>query len=560
MDFFDDPSLYVGGLEGLDEDGFHSTPSLVDELNLSAGFEPLQVEALGPGKHQEMMPPVSSQQAVPSYNQPLVDYTGVKAQNHLGQVFSSSQSTGCDLGREQHGQYHNATISQVPQPNGLFCSTGSPMWGNQGQNGNVFHHVSQQQQHCHQQLHNQQLHGRQHTQQQHHSGHLQSGQQQERMRQLQQQQSHQQQLLNQHQQITTASVCLQQQQHHAFSFHQGGQSGSQQQMHHSQHQLPVRESQFHSRTPQSKPYLERQNVSLSGTCLQTRQQQGSYQLLRGGQAFAGSGLEDSPLSFPIHSSSAVHSLPTCSISSAHAYPAAEFPAYPGEPEIPSLSQQSSCRPITTAPITTTVPRLPGTACQFQSTAHVSQLHSGATVNQADECPFRALCCSGETQAVCKSSEMFGESVSCYPSMTNHLSSEPHTGCGVINTNGYQTFGDNVLTSVAQDGDLEGLDPPDLLPDLLPQLEDAFRQQDESSCSWVDFSQKNGHENKKPTAIECKDEKVERVPLCLETCNQWCSGGRWILGGSYSNLKAFNMIMVSLARPVYLPCAPTAGQA
>uniref|UniRef100_A0A3B5LZE4 Uncharacterized protein n=1 Tax=Xiphophorus couchianus TaxID=32473 RepID=A0A3B5LZE4_9TELE len=469
MDFFDDPNLFVGGLDGLDEDGFHSAPSLVDDLNLSAGFEPLQVEVLGPGKHQEMMPPVSSQQAVPSYNH------------------------------------------QVPQPNGLYCSTGSPMWGNQDQNGNMFHHVSQQQQQqqqqlCHQQLHNQQLHGRQHTQQQHRSGH--QAEQQQRMRQqLQRQHSHQQQLLNQHQQITTASVCLQQQQHPTFAFLQGGQSSSQQQIHHSQHQLPVRESQFHSRSLPGKPFLERQNASLSGACLQTRQQQGSYQLVRGGPTFSGSGLEDSHLSFPIHPSSAVHSLPACSVNSAHAYQAAEFPAYPGEPEIPSLSQQSSCRPITTTPITTTVPRLPGTACQFQSTAHVSQLHSGTTVSQADECPFRALHCSGETQAVCKSSELFGESVSCYPSMTNHLPSEQQISCGVINTNGYQAFGDNIMPSEAQDGDLEALDPPDLLPDLLPQLEDAFRQQDESSCSWFDSSQKKGHENRKSTAIECKEEKV-----------------------------------------------------
>lgn len=510
MDFFDDPNLFVGSLEELDEDGFHSAPSLVDELNLSAGFEPLQVETLGPGKHQEMMPRVSSQQAVPSYNQPMVHYTAVKAENLLGQVFSSSRSTGCDVGPEQHGQYQNATISQVPQPNGQFCSTGSPMWGNQDQNGNVFHHVSQQQQQlCHQQLHNQQVHGSQHNQQQ-----------RMRQQQLQRQHDHQQQLLNQHQQINTAGVCLQQQPHHAFSFHQGGQSSSLQQIHHPQHQLPVRESQFHSRTLPGKPFLERQNASLSGACLQTRQQQGSYQLVRGGPAFCASGLEDSHLSFPIHPSSAVHSLPTCSVRSAHAYQAAEFPAYPGEPEIPSLSQQSSCRPITTAPITTTVPRLPGTACQFQSTAHVSQLQSGTMVSQADECPFRALRCSGETQTVCKSSEMFGDSVSCYPSMTNHLPSEQHMSCRVINTNGYQAFGDNILPPEPQDGGLEGLDAPDLLPDLLPQLEDAFRQQEESSCSWVHSSQKKEHENGKPTTTEHKDEKVKYIHLSEAVT--WCS--------------------------------------
>ncbi|XP_037549877.1 putative mediator of RNA polymerase II transcription subunit 26 [Nematolebias whitei] len=519
MDFFDDPNLFVGSLDELEEDGFSSAPSLVDELNLSADFEPLQMAALNPSKHQDMMSPASSQQGLPSYNQPVAQYIGAKAQNSMEQSFSGSHNTECGMIAEQHVQYNNITINQVPQANGLFCNNGSPMWGNQDQNGNVFHPLSQQQQQvCHQQLHNQQLHVRQHLQ--HHASHHQQEEQQQqhrmRLQQLQQRHNHPQQLLNQHQQIGTANVSLQQQQHRNFSFHQGGQASSHQQMHHTQqqvqHQLPARELQFHSRSIPSKSCLESQNSSR----LQTEQQQGNYQLLRRGQSFSQSGLEDSHLSFPMHSPSVIHSLTTCSISSANAYQPAEYPAYPGEPEIPSLSQQSlstasKCRPITTATHTSTVSGLSGATCRFQSTALMSQLHSRTTTttNQTEQCPFRTLRCTGETQG--NSSEMFGESVSCYPSIASQLLPQQPLSCGAINTNGYQAFRDDFLPSEAQDGDLEQLEPPDLLPDLLPQLEDDFTKQDKSSFSWVEASQKNGYEDRKLTSFECKDEK--------ETCNQ-----------------------------------------
>lgn len=524
MDFFNDPSLFVGGLEGLDDDGFPSAPSLVDELNLSADFEPLQMEPLGPGKHQDMMPPVSTQQAMPAYSEQMSHYIGIKAQNPVRQAFSGPGGAGGGGGgmiANQHGQYHNAAMSQVPQSNGLFCNSSSPMWGNQDQNGNMYHHLSQHPQHQQhqQQLHNHQLHVRQQTQQRQHHPCRQQQEQQHRMRQqLQQQQSHHQQLLNQHQhqQINTQTIPMQQQQHHNFPFHQGGQSQSQQQVYHTQprvqQQLTVGAPRFHSRALPSKSYLDSQNASLSGTCLPSQQQQGSYQLTGGGQAFSGSGPEEPNLLFPMHSSSMVHSLPTCSVSSATVYQPAQYPAYPGEPEIPSLGQQSLSsasvsRPTTnTAPLTSTVAELSGTVCQFSSTEVMSQQHTRAPVSQAEECPFRALRCSGETQGNRKSSEMFGESMSCYPSMASHLPSEQPQSCGAINTNGYQALGDNLLPSGNQDGDLEGLEPPDLLPDLLPQLEAALSQ-DESNCSWANSSQGRGHEHGKPPLVEYKEEKV-----------------------------------------------------
>lgn len=523
MDFFDDPNLFVGGLDGLDEDVFPTAPSFVDELNLSADFEPLQVEPLG--KHQDMIPPVSStsaQQAMPCYGQQMGHFIGIKAQNPMGQAFSGPGGTGGGGGggggiiAEQHGQCHSAAMTQVPQSNGLFFSSSSPMWGNQDQNGNMYHPLSQQQPPlCHQQqqqqqLHNQQLHVSQPQTQQHHACH----QQQQRMRQqqLQQQRSHQQQLLNQHQQINTRTMSLPPQQHHNFPFQQGSQTLSQQQVHHSQQQVQLhpRVPRFHSRALPSKSYLDSQNDSLTGTCLQP-QQQGRYQLNKGDQAFPGSGLGGNNLPVPMHHPpSMVHSLPPY-ISSATTYQPAQYPAYPGEPELPSqqsLSSASVARPITTvAPLASTLPELSGAVCQFPSTSVMGQQHARTPVNQAEECPFRAIRCSGETQGNGKSSEMFGESMSCYPSMARQPPSEQPQSCGAINTNGYQALGDNLLPSEAQDSDLEGLEPPDLLPDLLPQLEVALNHQDKSNGSWADSSKEWGHEHRRQPPVKHKEEKV-----------------------------------------------------
>lgn len=330
--------------------------------------------------------------------------------------------------------------------------------------------------------------------------------------QLQQQQSHHQQLLNrpQHQQINTQTIPMQQ--HHNFPFHQAGHSDSQQQqVYYAQPRVQQQLSgpRFHSRALQSKPYIVSQNAPLNDTCLQAQQQQANFQLTGGGQAFSGSGPEDPNAFLSIHMSSMGHSLPACSVNSATAYQPAQFPAYPGEPKIPSLSQQSLStvsmpRPITnTASIPSTLPDLSGTVCQFPSVESINQQHTRAPVNQAEECAFRAL----RPQNNCKSSEMFGESTSCYPNMATRLPHEQPQSCGAINTNRYQELGDNLLPSVSQDGDLEGLEPPDLLPDLLPQLEAAFSQQDESNCSWADCSQDMGHENRKPPFVEYKEEKV-----------------------------------------------------
>lgn len=530
MDFFDDPSLFGGGLEGLGEDGFPSAQSLVDELNLSSDYGPLQMEPLGSGKHQGIMPQVSAQQ-IPTYSQQMGHYTSIKAQSHTEHAFSEHGVTGGSIMPEHRGQYHNASVSQVPSSNGGFCS--SPMWSNQEQNGNRYHPMSHQQQHLQQQLchlpspqHIPQANVRQQhlRQQQHHPYHQQQQQQQQHsMRQQLQQQSHQHQLINQHQpqHLNAQTISLHQQQHHNFSPHKGSRPESQQQIHYGrqevQHHLTAGGPRLQSGVLPSRPYLDNHNTSLGGICSQPYQQQhANYHMAAGSQAFPGSGLEDPNLPFPMHSSSMVSSLPTCSVSSATPYQPTQYPAYPGEPEIPSLDPQSlsstslsGCISTNSVPQASTVPDPFG--CQFSSKRIMNQQHTRIAVGQAD-CPFQAVHCSGETQEKSRPVEMFGKSMSCYPNMTNQLSTEQSQSHGVINSNRYQDLKDSLLTSEAQDGGFEGLEPPDLLPDLLPQLEAALKQESESSCSWA-CSMERGDDAKKPTPFECKDEKV-MVHICF----------------------------------------------
>lgn len=99
-------------------------------------------------------------------------------------------------------------------------------------------------------------------------------------------------------------------------------------------------------------------------------------------------------------------------------------------------------------------------------------------------------------------------MSCYSNVANQLPSEQPQGCGAIN--GYQEFGDDLLPSEGHDGNLGDLEPPDLLPDLLPQLEAALSQHDESSCSWADSSQEVGQDHRRPPPVEYKEEKVTSI--------------------------------------------------
>lgn len=414
----------------------------------------------------------------------------------------------------QHSQYHS-DMHQVPEASGMFCSSGSPMWGNQNQNGNMYHNLSQPSQHQ-QQLHNHQLHVRQQAQQQHHHPCYQAMELQHRMR---QQQSHHQPLLTQHQQLNTHTIPLQQ--HHNFSFHQGSHSQSHQQLYHTQPQVhqQLNRPRFQSRA--LKSYVDTQSASLSSTCLQApqQQQQCNYQMTGSGQTYSGPGPEDHNVLFPMQSSSMGPPLPTRSVGSVTAYQPAQFSSYSAEPELPGLSHQvlpSVSRPTTSAPLTCTMPELSGPGSQFPSTDMMSQQHIRGPARQPEECPFQGLRCSGEAQRNLKSSDMFGKSMSCYSDMASPLPSEQPQSCVATSVNGYQALGDSLLSSGAHDGDLDDLEPPDLLPDLLPQLEAALTQQNETKCSWTASSQERGHEHRKPPPEEYNEE-VGNVMLhsCVE---------------------------------------------
>uniref|UniRef100_A0A4W3JV47 Chromodomain helicase DNA binding protein 9 n=1 Tax=Callorhinchus milii TaxID=7868 RepID=A0A4W3JV47_CALMI len=147
MDFLDDANLFGGGLEGLTDDSFSQTGSvsLVDELNLSADFEPLQVESL----HH-----VSETQKPEKLNfEPLQTFDSLKL-HPVNQPFNLVGGSTESNVLSPHSQFHCSPDHQPNQANGLFPSghndntgqtfvDGSPMWGHQSpisnQNGSPFH-------------------------------------------------------------------------------------------------------------------------------------------------------------------------------------------------------------------------------------------------------------------------------------------------------------------------------------------------------------------------------------------------------------------------------------
>lgn len=191
----------------------------------------------------------------------------------------------------------------------------------------------------------------------------------------------------------------------------------------------------------------------------------------------------------------VHPMASCSVS--------QYPAYPGEPEATSLAEQSLAPPASSS--------LEG-LCPFRSTEAMSQQHARNSIGQASEYALQGLRCPDAVQGDCKSSDMFGKSMSYYPAVSGQLPSEqPRGSCGAANTNGYPALGEHLLPSDAQHGDLGELEPSDLLPDLLPQLEATLSQQDQSSSgSWVDSSHGRGHEPRKTSLVDYKDAKVNQL--------------------------------------------------
>lgn len=144
MDFFDDANLFGGSLvEGLPDDAF-SQPgpvSLVDELNLSAEFEPLQVEPLN------HVPISQAQQKINDFEQ-LNQFESLKL-HQMSQSFSSPAENVLS----PHSQFNCSPVHQQNQPNGIFpcVADGSPMWGHQGSTGGLNQNGSPFQQQVHSQ-------------------------------------------------------------------------------------------------------------------------------------------------------------------------------------------------------------------------------------------------------------------------------------------------------------------------------------------------------------------------------------------------------------------------
>ncbi|KAL7978944.1 hypothetical protein Chor_013433 [Crotalus horridus] len=136
MDFFDDANLFSDTLEGLSDDAFvQAGPvSLVDELNLGAEFEPLQIDSLNHVQETH------TQQKMNDYEH-LNQYDSLKLQ--VSQSFSSPVENVLS----PHSEFSCSPVHPQNQTNGLFpdVADGSPMWGHQtsssvsNQNGSPFH-------------------------------------------------------------------------------------------------------------------------------------------------------------------------------------------------------------------------------------------------------------------------------------------------------------------------------------------------------------------------------------------------------------------------------------
>ncbi|KPP73239.1 hypothetical protein Z043_107693 [Scleropages formosus] len=481
MDFFDDPTLFDGGLEGLPDEGFSAgSVSLVDELNLTAEFEPLQVDSLGAGKHPGLAPSSSSQQNL-TFEQQIDHFGALKAPLSVAQPFSVSDSStnGSGTVLAQHVQFHNSPLHQAPQTNGLFPNN-SPMWGNQDQNGNAFHQLPQQQSHHHQHL-DQHRHFQPHLQGLHQHGKAFSEHQdyfyqgtQAQKQQQQQQQQQQQAYHSQHQSFSPSPEC------NGALYHHGGITNA--------YKLP-------------KSHLG--GDSSSFPCSPQRQQ-GRMQSCQGNQKYPGS-TED--MALPYSRSSISSALSACSVSSGAAYSTTQYPLSASRPLASAPVPATTTASPRAATLRSSMPEFSGAGDAFSLLPGMGQQqpqHQGP-LNQAGDCPFQGLQLPSQAQGNYGSSEMFSESMSCYPGPGSQHPSGPQGGCEPLippanSSNGYEALVENLLPPIeANSEEFEGLEGPDLLgDDLLPQLEPSLNQkaplgqQEESNYSWTNGSQEKAN--------------------------------------------------------------------
>ncbi|KAL4658748.1 chromodomain-helicase-DNA-binding protein 9-like isoform X1 [Arapaima gigas] len=473
MDFFDDPTLFEGGLEGLSDESFAAASvSLVDELNLTAEFEPLQVDSLGTGKHPGLAASSSSQQNL-TFDQQIDHFGALKAPHPVTQPFSVSDSSTNGSGSvlAQHMQFQDSPLHPPPQTNGLFPDS-SPMWGNQDQNGNTFHQLPQQQSHHHQHV---DQHG-------HFQAHMQG--------------------LHQHGKAFSE---------HQDFYYQGNPAQKQQQQ---QQQAYHGQSQSFSPSPECNGSLyhhggianayklskSHMGGSSSSFSCSPQQQQRRMQSCQGNQKYPGA-TED--MALPFSRSSMPSTLSACSVSSAMAYSSSQYPLSASR----SLASASVPATTTASPRASTIhsaiPEFSGAGDAFSLLPGIGQHQPQhqAPLNQAGDCPFQGLQLPGQAQGNYSSSEMFSESMTCYPGTGSQHPSGTQGGCEPLippanSSNGYEALVENLLPQIeAHSEEFEELEGPDLLgDDLLPQLEPALNQkslmeqQEETSYSWTNGSQ------------------------------------------------------------------------
>uniref|UniRef100_A0A8C1NLR3 Chromodomain helicase DNA binding protein 9 n=1 Tax=Cyprinus carpio TaxID=7962 RepID=A0A8C1NLR3_CYPCA len=455
MDFFDDSSIFGGGLDTLVQDDPGFTPgsvSLDDELHLGPSLEPLQVDA---GSRSSTI-----QHGIP-YNQPVRHFDTMKAQTSMEQSFPGPEGGGNNrrtfLPQQQSFQGH--TMNQVPQTNGLFLHN-SPMWGNHDQKGNNYHQPNQH----HQQIHHQQLQHKQFQQQQ----------------QFQQHQAQHQQYSHQHLQHR----------------HNVPQNHSQHGHHNS---LSVEGSPFHSTVEASMMPVSSQLHS-------------GFQIAQGVQGFTtGPRLEDNDLAFTVQSSPATHSFPTDSVSQASSYPTAHYTLTGQPPSIVNATQSYSSAPVSMTTSSTAIPssasNLLDTGCPFLSNSGMEHQLQQVQIpgSPAQRCPLNS---SKSNQDPFSSSKLFPFTADCSFSTTeqrNHDAAGPFV-TNQSSSNGFQAL-EEVLLGEQHSHRLDLGDAPDLLADeLLPQLE-ALAQEENSNHSWVNAGLENDQEE------DVKDEQgMEDVPM------------------------------------------------
>uniref|UniRef100_A0A672QTB8 Chromodomain helicase DNA binding protein 9 n=1 Tax=Sinocyclocheilus grahami TaxID=75366 RepID=A0A672QTB8_SINGR len=366
MDFFDDPSIFGGGLDSLvqDDPGFTpGTVSLDDELHLGPSLEPLQGDA---GSRSSAI-----QHGIP-YSQPMTHFDTMKAQTSMEQSFPGTEGGGNDgrafLPQQQSFQGH--TMNHVPQTKGLFLHN-SPMWGNHDQKGTNYHQHNQH----HQQIHHQQLQHKQLQQQQQFQLHQAQHQRYSQQHQHLQQRPHSRnqhpisdELQLPHQQIAHQGlhhIGKTYQEHTGFYYESSipqnhSQHGHHNSLNHSQHghhnSLNVEGSPFH-------PMVEASMMSGSS------QQHGGFQIAQGVQGFTtGPRLEDNDLAFPVQSSPATHSFPTDSVSHASSYPTARYTLTAQPLPIVNATQSYSSTPVSmttsSVAISSLASNLLDTGCPF----------------------------------------------------------------------------------------------------------------------------------------------------------------------------------------------------